>query len=220
MSFNYYYTKDILVGFRRVGQSRKNIQNVSQDWLKKNHVTCEVHHHNHFKREFLLLFFLQLLAQDNDTCARPSIPLMDICPPFLFLAVAVVLLLHHSQEPLQSPLLAADFIMRCEMNGFSLSLALTFPVAQTACSLDIYLIGNKVNCKYERLIWFLSVVFTDLSCCAGCYQTTLYQVHSRYSTTTFHGLFRNLLVTIDTYVCMYSVVLVSILRQQICVSTE
>ena len=65
--------------------------------MKKNHVTCEVHHHNHFKREFLLLFFLQLLAQDNDTCARPSIPLMDICPPFLFLAVAVVLLLHRPQ---------------------------------------------------------------------------------------------------------------------------
>ena len=130
MSFNYYYTKDILVGFRRVGQSRKNIYRMSPRigwrkimWLVRYTIIITL------KGSSCYCFFLQLLAQDNDTCARPSIPLMDICPPFLFLAVAVVLLLHHNQEPLQSPLLAANFIMRCEMNGLSLSLALTFPVA-------------------------------------------------------------------------------------------
>ena len=50
-------------------------------------------------------------------------------PLFLeFLAVLIygtkqIVLTSHSQEPLQSSLLAADFIMRCEINGLSLSLS-------------------------------------------------------------------------------------------------
>ena len=71
---------------------------------------------------------------------------------------------YHSQEPLQSPFFAADFIIRCEMNGLSLS---HFPLQPVQL---VHLTShNNVSCLYlcetdlASCLWCIQIVFTIFS---------------------------------------------------------
>ena len=68
------------------------------------------------------------------------------------------------REPMQYPLLAVDFIMRCEMDGLSLSVCLSLSHFPNQSRQPVHSTShNKVSCKYKRLIWFLSVVYLKIS---------------------------------------------------------